>query len=210
MDIFLALLTHAWAAVERSGFVRSARSERLYKASGCCAAGSGAWQDRASSYDRSDSGFWMLGETGGYSVERLHSLRRSPAPAGAGALLPARRRYAQPRVVRLDWCPNAVVEALAAGVPVICSNHGGGAELVRDRGCVLALDTEEPRGCARCNHLSSHATAWSLPSTRHWSRAAGRACARPARGAGREYWKALQEVVSRGRLRSARRRSTPH
>lgn len=41
----------------------------------------------------------------------------------------------------LDWCPNSVVEALANGCPVICSNQGGTKELIKE-GCgkVLPLD----------------------------------------------------------------------
>lgn len=36
-----------------------------------------------------------------------------------------------------DWCPNAVVEALACGVPVVCHAYGGTAELVGKGGiCV--------------------------------------------------------------------------
>lgn len=41
----------------------------------------------------------------------------------------------------LDWCPNSVVEALACGCPVICSNQGGTKELIKkDCGAVLNLD----------------------------------------------------------------------
>lgn len=36
-----------------------------------------------------------------------------------------------------DYCPNAVIEALACGVPVICHNWGGTKELVGDAGIVL-------------------------------------------------------------------------
>lgn len=39
-----------------------------------------------------------------------------------------------------DWCPNAVVESLVAGTPVICTNQGGTKELVRERGIVLPTD----------------------------------------------------------------------
>lgn len=40
-----------------------------------------------------------------------------------------------------DWCPNAVVEAICAGVPVVCGNNGGVPEIVMDSGIVLNLDT---------------------------------------------------------------------
>lgn len=39
-----------------------------------------------------------------------------------------------------DWCPNAVVEALVAGLPVICSGGTGVGEVVGDSGIVLDLD----------------------------------------------------------------------
>jgi glycosyltransferase involved in cell wall biosynthesis len=33
-----------------------------------------------------------------------------------------------------DWCPNAVLETLACGVPVVCQSYGGTKELVGDAG----------------------------------------------------------------------------
>lgn len=39
-----------------------------------------------------------------------------------------------------DWCPNAVIEAMVAGVPVICSNGTGVEEIVGKNGTVLNLD----------------------------------------------------------------------
>ena len=42
----------------------------------------------------------------------------------------------------LDCCPNTVVEALACGVPVMCSHNGGTPELVRDSGVVLQLEED--------------------------------------------------------------------
>jgi len=42
-----------------------------------------------------------------------------------------------------DWCPNSVVEALCVGVPVICSNNSGIAEIVgTNGGTILDLDKE--------------------------------------------------------------------
>lgn len=38
----------------------------------------------------------------------------------------------------LDWCPNAVVESLVAGVPVIYSNSGGTPYLVKDDGFMVS------------------------------------------------------------------------
>lgn len=40
----------------------------------------------------------------------------------------------------LDWCPNVVVEALACGLPVLCSHNGGTKELVRKSGVILELE----------------------------------------------------------------------
>lgn len=37
----------------------------------------------------------------------------------------------------MDHCPNVVVEALACGTPVICSNSGGTKEIVRDSGLII-------------------------------------------------------------------------
>lgn len=42
----------------------------------------------------------------------------------------------------LDCCPNVVVEALACGLPVLCSDNGGTKELVGDSGIVLTLEPE--------------------------------------------------------------------
>ncbi len=45
--------------------------------------------------------------------------------------------------VHLSWvdcCPNVVVEALACGLPVLCSHNGGTKELVGDSGIVLELE----------------------------------------------------------------------
>ena len=39
-----------------------------------------------------------------------------------------------------DWCPNAVVEAMASGCYVICSNNGGHAEMVQGYGRVVDID----------------------------------------------------------------------
>ena len=39
-----------------------------------------------------------------------------------------------------DWCPNAVVEALCTGLPVVCNNCSGAAELVGDNSRVVDVD----------------------------------------------------------------------
>jgi glycosyltransferase involved in cell wall biosynthesis len=43
----------------------------------------------------------------------------------------------------VDWCPNGVVEALSAGLPVVCNNVGGTQELVRPSGGIVC-DIDEP------------------------------------------------------------------
>lgn len=42
----------------------------------------------------------------------------------------------------LDHCPNVVVEALSQGCPVICSEAGGTAELVKENGIILKEKTQ--------------------------------------------------------------------
>ena len=46
----------------------------------------------------------------------------------------------------LDCCPNSVVEALACGVPVMCSHNGGTKELVGDSGVVIRLEQDYELG----------------------------------------------------------------
>lgn len=45
-------------------------------------------------------------------------------------------------ICHLDACPNTVVEALSAGLPVLCNNIGGTPELVGSDGVVVHLDQE--------------------------------------------------------------------
>ena len=40
----------------------------------------------------------------------------------------------------IDSCPNTVIEGLACGLPVLCTNLGGTKEIVGDRGVVLPVD----------------------------------------------------------------------
>ena len=41
-----------------------------------------------------------------------------------------------------DWCPNAVVEGLCAGLPVICNNSSGAAELLGSNSIVVQVDKD--------------------------------------------------------------------
>ncbi len=43
-------------------------------------------------------------------------------------------------VAKIDWCPNAVVECLSSGLPVLTNNVGGTKELVKNHGIILNLD----------------------------------------------------------------------
>ena len=49
-----------------------------------------------------------------------------------------------------DWCPNAVVESLVAGVPVICASGSGVSEIVRYSGITLELNDPLPLDIKRC------------------------------------------------------------
>ena len=44
-----------------------------------------------------------------------------------------------------DWCPNAVVEALVAGMPVICTANHGVSEIVGRSGIVVDIDEPIPK-----------------------------------------------------------------
>jgi glycosyltransferase involved in cell wall biosynthesis len=44
----------------------------------------------------------------------------------------------------LDYCPNTVVEALACGLPVVCTNQGGTRELVEMTGGGIVVEADAP------------------------------------------------------------------
>ncbi len=88
-----------------------------------------------------DIGLWVLGDKPDYKVEhpRIEYLGRVPQEElgryykGADAML---------HLGAYDPCPNAVVECIAAGTPVVCVNSGGTPELVgADNGVVSDADT---------------------------------------------------------------------
>ncbi len=53
----------------------------------------------------------------------------------------------------IDWCPNSVVEAISASIPVICNNVGGTQELVRPSGGIVC-DIDKPYNFKPCNLYS--------------------------------------------------------
>jgi glycosyltransferase involved in cell wall biosynthesis len=92
--------------------------------------------------EHNDVRFWVIGTV----INRVRSKYASDQIVFTGEIEdPLLRRYQVRADVMLnlawvDWCPNAVVESLCAGTPVICSNGSGVAEIVRDCGTVLDLD----------------------------------------------------------------------
>lgn len=44
-----------------------------------------------------------------------------------------------------DWCPNAVVEALVAGVPVVCNNASGVKEIIDPETCIVVNCDPKPK-----------------------------------------------------------------
>lgn len=48
-----------------------------------------------------------------------------------------RHAFAFLHLAWIDWCPNAVVEALVYGLPVICTSNGGMPELVKKSGVII-------------------------------------------------------------------------
>ena len=84
--------------------------------------------------------FWFLGKTRGEQSENLQIKYTGDLDEKEI------RRYLVMADVMLnigywDWCPNSVVEALVAGCPVICGNHGGVPEIVKDCGMILPIDS---------------------------------------------------------------------
>ncbi len=57
-------------------------------------------------------------------------------------------RY-QLHLTHIDSCPNAVVEGLACGLNVLCTNLGGTREIVRDNGIVMEIDNFDFKFCQK-------------------------------------------------------------
>ena len=83
-----------------------------------------------------DTGFIVVGDTNGYSVkiDNILFTGRIPFDRIASYLLAS---DAMLNLTWLDNCPSAVVEALVAGVPVVCNNETGVTEMVRDDGGIV-------------------------------------------------------------------------
>lgn len=101
--------------------------------------------------DISDSLLWVAGnlELCGIKESKLKEYRHNPRIFFLGVLNEKqmktclRKAMAFIHLCWLDYCPNGVVEALAAGLPVITNNVGGTCELVENSGgFVLPLDKD--------------------------------------------------------------------
>ena len=56
----------------------------------------------------------------------------------------------------IDICPNSVIEAIASGLPVLCTNSSGTRELINETGCGLVVNTD------KINKLEE-ANVWNPP-----------------------------------------------
>ena len=85
----------------------------------------------------------VLGDYEDLGMENVHFLQKVP-----NAELPLYFNAAQVYLFYswLDPCPNSVVEAISAGLPVVCTNQGGTPELVRmsNGGIIVEADDEFP------------------------------------------------------------------
>jgi len=84
---------------------------------------------------RKDVGFWLAGKTdkktkqdGVYVLGHLDQKTLARYLRTADVML---------AIPWYDWCPNAVVEALVAGCPVVCNNGSGTEEIVGDVGGIV-------------------------------------------------------------------------
>jgi glycosyltransferase involved in cell wall biosynthesis len=85
--------------------------------------------------DRRDLGLVVLGEV----EEKIEHPRIKYCGFIAPKELPSYYRGADImlHLAYTDWCPNAVIEALACGVPVITTHNGGVPELIQRSGVVI-------------------------------------------------------------------------
>lgn len=85
--------------------------------------------------DRQDLGLVVLGEV----EEKVQHPRIRYCGFVAPKELPSYYRGADImlHLAYTDWCPNAVVEALACGVPVITTHNGGVPELIQGSGIII-------------------------------------------------------------------------
>jgi len=87
---------------------------------------------------RNDVCFWVAGDT---DIDLGHSRIKMLGYVKE----PELRRYLKMADVMLylawaEWCPNAVVECLIAGTPVICANGNGVEEIVKGCGTICVFD----------------------------------------------------------------------
>jgi len=96
-------------------------------------------------------GFLEYGEPGVGLViigEGTNGSRQHPSIRYVGGLLPdelpkhLRGGNAFVHLSWLDHCPNTVVEAVACGLPVLCSHNGGTKEIVRSNGIVIQCEED--------------------------------------------------------------------
>lgn len=91
-------------------------------------------------HEQGDVCFWIVGENTG--IKRQHDRIRALGKLSFAEVVPV--LSACDAMLNLTWfdnCPNAVIEALALGIPVVCNNEAGTVELVRqDAGIIVNID----------------------------------------------------------------------
>lgn len=82
--------------------------------------------------DVKDACLWICGNTLGEKIPKQHNIKCVGVldDVALGSIFASSN--AMVNITYLDACPNAVVEALCAGCPVICTDQGGTHELLHD------------------------------------------------------------------------------
>ncbi len=98
--------------------------------------------------------------------------------------------------VRAEGCSNAIMEYMACGLPVVCADTGGSAELVRDGREGYVIPAHDASALAAClSHLAAH------PGLRARMGASGRARIDTEFSVGRmvaDYVRVYDEAIIRG------------